>query len=160
MNSEQRGKGKRLKRTLKQEGEGFGKSNKTIVIFPFSHMADKIFEVRERNLNRYSNIPQPFSMGDIVITQPAEREILLAQIAMGATYLCISVPIGRWVHIPKAIRRGKWPWRYTVGVVRVSRLRQDAKDVCKVARGGTRWGRSVKRRPACRGEIVGQWCCV
>lgn len=66
-----------------------------LLLYSLSVMADKIFEVRERNLNRYSNIPQPFSMGDIVITQPAEREILLAQIAMGATYLCISVPIGR-----------------------------------------------------------------
>ena len=46
------------KRTLKQEGEGLGKSNKTIVI-PFSNMADEIFEARERNLNRYSNIPNP-----------------------------------------------------------------------------------------------------
>lgn len=56
-----------------------GKRNKTIiVIFPFSNMADESFAEREIILNRYSNIPQPFFVDDMVITQPTEREILLA----------------------------------------------------------------------------------
>ena len=76
-----KGKGKRLKRILAQEDSGLGKSIKTIVvIFLFSNMADEILEERQRILNRYSNIPQSFFCGDIVITQPTEREILLSQI--------------------------------------------------------------------------------
>ena len=47
-----------------------------------------------------------------------------------------------------------------VGGVQDSRLRQDAKGICKVGRGGTRWDRSVKRRPACGSKTVRKLCCV
>ena len=59
------------------------------VILHFSNMANKSSEERKRMVNSYSNIPQPFFVGDKVITQPTEREILLCQIEPWERSPCI-----------------------------------------------------------------------
>ena len=41
---------------------------------------DEILHKRERIVNSFSNIPQPFFVGNMVIVQPSERELYLKQI--------------------------------------------------------------------------------
>ena len=50
------------------------------VTFYFSNMSDEILHKRERIVNSFSNIPQPFFVGNMVIVQPSERELYLKQI--------------------------------------------------------------------------------
>ena len=45
-------------------------------------MAHEILQERERIINTFSNIPQVFYVGDIVIVQPSEREVYLKQIEL------------------------------------------------------------------------------
>ena len=45
-------------------------------------MADEILQERERIRNNFSNIPQVFYVGDIVIVQPSEREMYQKQIEL------------------------------------------------------------------------------